>query len=424
MRSSISLGRIGGVPVGLNLSVLVIVVILVVGLAFGRFPIAFPGLPIAAYVLAALVSAVLFLASLLAHELAHAIVARRHGVEVTGITLWLLGGVAQLRGEPPSPGADLKIAGVGPLTSVVLGGFFALVTWGVSAVGGPALVGGMFGYLAVVNVLLAVFNLIPAAPLDGGRVLRAFLWARWGDRLRAAVAAARAGRVFGYTLIILGFLNLVSGLGFQGLWLALIGLFLVNAASAEEQQTQIDAALHGIKVAEVMSRHPITAQPDETVAGLIDRLVLRHHLSTYPLVDDDGRFAGLVTLGRIRAVDPARREATPLREIACPPPDVPSARPDDLLTELLQRMSGSTDGRAVVLDDGRIVGLVTPSDISRTIQTVDLRAREPYRTPRGADLAPHPPGGPSAGGSLPGDPTSGGPSSGGTVRSTDRRDAA
>ncbi|WP_182873814.1 site-2 protease family protein [Microbispora sp. H10670] len=419
MRSSISLGRIGGVPVGLNVSVLVIVVILVVGLAFGRFPIAFPGLPTAAYVLAALVSAVLFLASLLAHELAHAIVARRHDVEVTGITLWLLGGVAQLRGEPRSPGADLRIAGVGPLTSVVLGGLFALVTWGVSAVGGPALVSGMFGYLAAVNVLLAVFNLIPAAPLDGGRVLRAFLWARWGDRLRAAVAAARAGRVFGYTLIVLGFLNLVSGLGFQGLWLALIGLFLVNAASAEEQQTQIDAALHGIKVAEVMSRHPITAHPGETVAGLIDRLVLRHHLSTYPLVDDDGRFAGLVTLGRVRAVDPARREVTPLREIACPPPDVPSARPDDLLTELLQRMSGSADGRAVVLDDGRIVGLVTPSDISRTIQTVDLRAREPYRTPRGADLAPHAPGGPPAGG-----PTSGGPSSSGTIRSAGRRDAA
>ncbi|WP_182909033.1 site-2 protease family protein [Microbispora sp. H13382] len=420
MRSSISLGRVGGVPVGLNISVLVIVVILVVGLAFGRFPIAFPGLPVAAYVLAALVSALLFMASLLAHELAHAFVARRHGVEVSGITLWLLGGVAELRGEPRSPGADLKIAGVGPLTSVVLAGVFALLSWALSVVGAPPLVSGMFGYLAAVNVLLAVFNLVPAAPLDGGRVLRAFLWARWGDRMRAAVAAARAGRVFGYALIALGFLNLVSGLGLQGFWLALIGLFLVNAATAEEQQTQIDAALHGITVGEVMSRDPVVAHPDETVAGLVDRLVLRHHLSTYPLVDDEGRFTGLVTLGRVRRVPPDDRATTRLRDIACPPADVPSARPGDQLTELLQRMSGSTDGRAVVLgDDGRLVGLVTPTDISRTIQTVDLRAREPYRTPRGADLAPPSPGGPTPRGPAPR-----GPAPGGAAPPAGRRDAA
>ncbi|MEV4458611.1 site-2 protease family protein [Microbispora sp. NPDC049633] len=425
MRSSISLGRVGGVPVGLNISVLVIVVILVVGLAFGRFPIAFPGLPVAAYVLAALVSALLFLASLLAHELAHAFVARRHGVEVSGITLWLLGGVAELRGEPRSPGADLKIAGVGPLTSVVLAGVFALLSWAVSAVGAPPLVSGMFGYLAAVNVLLAVFNLVPAAPLDGGRVLRAFLWARWGDRMRAAVAAARAGRVFGYALIALGFLNLVSGLGLQGFWLALIGLFLVNAATAEEQQTQIDAALHGITVGEVMSRDPVVAHPDETVAGLIDRLVLRHHLSTYPLVDDEGRFTGLVTLGRVRRVPPDDRATTRLRDIACPPADVPAAHPGDQLTELLQRMSGSTDGRAVVLgDDGRLVGLVTPTDISRTIQTVDLRAREPYRTPRGADLAPPSPGGPAPRGPAPGSPAPGSPAPGGAPPPAGRRDAA
>ncbi|MEN3540928.1 site-2 protease family protein [Microbispora sp. ZYX-F-249] len=430
MRSSISLGRVGGVPVGLNISVLVIVVILVVGLAFGRFPIAFPGLPAAAYVLAALVSALLFLASLLAHELAHAFVARRHGVEVSGITLWLLGGVAELRGEPRSPGADLKIAGVGPLTSVVLAGVFALLSWAVSAVGAPPLVSGMFGYLAAVNVLLAVFNLVPAAPLDGGRVLRAFLWARWGDRMRAAVAAARAGRVFGYALIALGFLNLVSGLGLQGFWLALIGLFLVNAATAEEQQTQIDAALHGITVGEVMSHDPVVAHPDETVAGLVDRLVLRHHLSTYPLVDDEGRFTGLVTLGRVRRVPPDDRAVTRLRDIACRPADVPAAHPGDQLTELLQRMSGSTDGRAVVLgDDGRLVGLVTPTDISRTIQTVDLRSREPYRTPRGADLAPPSPEspaprGPAPRGPAPRGPAPGSPAPGGAAPPAGRRDAA
>ncbi|MFI7453160.1 site-2 protease family protein [Nonomuraea sp. NPDC049714] len=387
MRSSISLGRIGGVSVGLNISVLFIVVILVFGLAFGRFPAVYPGLSPVAYVLAGLASAVLFLASLLAHELAHALTARRHGIEVSQITLWLLGGVAELRGEPRSPGADLKIAVVGPLTSLAAGVVFGGLAL-LSAAVGPPLVAGMFGYLAGVNVLLAVFNLIPAAPLDGGRVLRAALWARWGDRARAAIASARAGRVFGYVLIALGFMQVVSGLGFEGLWLALIGLFLVNAASAEEQQSRIGTALYGVRVADAMTARPIVADPDETVDELIDRVVMRERLSTYPLVDAGGGFAGLVTLNRIREVAPARRASLRLRDIACPPDQVPRARPEEALTELLTRMSGSADGRAVVLDsDGRLVGLLTPTDISRMIQTAELHGGNPALRTRGADLA-------------------------------------
>ncbi|MBP2703030.1 site-2 protease family protein [Microbispora sp. RL4-1S] len=386
MRSSISLGRVGGVAVGINISVLVIVAILVFGLAFGRFPIDVPGLPAWAYVLAGVVSAVLFLACLLAHELAHAIVARRRGVEVSGIVLWLLGGVAELRGEPRSPRDDLAIAGVGPLTSVALGAVSALVAWLLSMTGGVPLLVSIFTYLAWVNVLLAVFNLVPAAPLDGGRVLRAILWSVWGDRVRAAVAAARAGRMFGYVLVALGFLQLVSGLGIQGVWLVLIGWFLVNAATAEEQQTRVGATLHGIRVADVMSREPVVAHPEETVAAIVDRLVLRHRLSTYPLVDADGRLSGLVTLNRLRDVPPPDRPLTRLGEIACPPRDVPTARPDEPLTDLLPRMSGCADGRAVVVDaDGRLVGLVTPSDITRVLQTADLRTGDPYRT-GGADL--------------------------------------
>src|SRR5690606_15728156 len=168
----------------------------------------------------------------------------------------------------------------------------------------------MFVYLGIVNVLLAVFNLIPAAPLDGGRVLRAVLWARWNDRDRAAVAAARAGRMFGFGLIVLGFLQILVGPGFQGLWLALIGWFVVNAASAEEQQARLGTTLLGVRVADIMSGRPVTAAPGETVSGLIDRLVMRHRLSTYPLVDEGGEFRGLVTLNRIRRVPPDERPLT------------------------------------------------------------------------------------------------------------------
>ncbi|MGI5270203.1 site-2 protease family protein [Nonomuraea sp. CA-218870] len=389
MRSTIPLGRIYGIQVGMNISVLVIVAILVFGLAFGRFPLAFPDLPVAAYLAAGVVAALLFMASLLAHEVAHALMARRHGIEVARITLWLLGGLAELRGEPRSPRADLQIAVVGPLTSVAAGLVFGAVAALVQVFGGPPLVVGLFVYLAAVNVLLAVFNLIPAAPLDGGRVLRAALWWRWGDRGRAAVAAARAGRVFGYALIAIGFTQIVFGAGFNGLWLALIGLFLVNAASAEEQQARLGSALRGVRVSDVMSADPVVSRPDETVAGLIEEVVLSRRLSTYPLVDRDGGFAGLVTLNRVRQVPPRARAATRLAEIACPPGEVPAATPEEPLMDLLPRMAGCADGRAVVLDPGgRLVGLLTPTDVSRVIQTAGLHSvADPYHAPGGADLA-------------------------------------
>ncbi|MGP4023115.1 site-2 protease family protein [Actinomadura sp. 3N407] len=377
MRESIRLGTIAGIRVGLNVSVLVIVAILVFGLAFGRFPEVYPGHEVWAYLLAGTISAVLLLASLLAHELAHAVVARRNGIEVTGITLWLLGGVAQLQGEPRTAGADLRIAVIGPVTSLVVGAVFAAAATLAAAAAGPDLLVATLAYLAGINAILAVFNMIPAAPLDGGRVLRAFLWWRRGDRTAAAVTAARAGRVFGLALIAVGFVQFVLGAGFGGLWLALIGFFLVTAASAEEQQTRVNAALRDVRVGDVMTTDPFVADATTPVQDLVDNVVLTHRYSTYPLAED-GRFAGLVTLNRVRGTTPDQRRTLSLADIACPPDEVPTAHPHDSLPDLLPRMAGCTDGRAVVLnDEGDVVGLITPSDISRALQTSELRASPP-----------------------------------------------
>ncbi|TDC83201.1 site-2 protease family protein [Actinomadura sp. 7K507] len=373
MRESIRLGHIAGIRVGLNLSVLVIVAILVFGLSFGRFPEVYPDYGTWAYLLAGIVSAVMLLASLLAHELAHAVIARRNGLEVSGITLWLLGGVAQLGGEPRTAGADLRIAIVGPATSLVVGAIFAAAALLAEAAAGSGLLAGTLAYLAGINVILAVFNMIPAAPLDGGRVLRAFLWWRRGDRTGAAVTAARAGRLFGLTLIALGFVQFVFGAGFGGLWLALIGFFLVTAAGAEEQQTRVHAALRDVRVADVMTPDPFLADAATRVQDLVDNVVLTHRYSTYPLVED-GRLAGLVTLNRVRATPPDQRRTLRLADIACPPAEVPTAHPSDPLPDLLPRMAGCTDGRAVVVDDdGRVIGLLTPTDITRALQTSELR---------------------------------------------------
>jgi Zn-dependent protease len=387
MKQTIRLGRVAGIRVGLNGGALVIVVLLAAGLAFGQLPRLDPGRGAVVYVLAGVVAAVLFLASILVHELAHALVARLKGVEVDAITLWLLGGVAELRSEPRSPGAEFAVAVVGPLSSGVLGGVFGVAAFGLYAAGADTLTVGVASYLAYTNVVLAVFNLVPAAPLDGGRVLRAAVWRWTGDQVRAAVVAARAGRIFGLVLIVAGLgqaLLLRAGLG--GLWWVLLGWFLVQAAAAEEERAKLGRQLHGVRVADVMTPQPVTAEPDIPVARFIDEVALRHRHSTYPLVDDDGRLTGLVTLNRIRAVPPDLRPVRRLADIACPPDEVPVARPDEPLTDLLPRMSGCADGRAIVVDAaGRVVGLVSPRDISSAMAVANLRASQPYPL-LGADL--------------------------------------
>jgi Zn-dependent protease len=380
------LGRIAGIRVGVNLSVVVIVLIIAAGLALGRLPLVLPGRSGAAYAVAGLLAAAAFLASLLAHELAHAVTARRNGVEVEGITLWLLGGVARLKGEAPSPGADFRIAGVGPLTSFVLGGVFAVLAGLARAAGADGLLVAVLDYLAVINVVLAVFNLLPAAPLDGGRLLRAYLWKRRGDPSSAAVTAARAGRVFGFVLIALGFVQLVSGAGLGGLWLVLIGLFVVSAATAEEQQAQVTGRLGDLRVGEVMSGPAVTADPGTTVDRFLHDVVLVQRYSTYPLVDASGAFAGLVTLNRLRGVPADVRTTTLLSDIACSPEDATVTRPDEPLVSLLPRLAGCSDGRAVVMEGRQVAGVVSPSDVARTLQLAELRAPDPYPGVSGADV--------------------------------------
>lgn len=367
MRESIRLGHFAGIRVGLNVSVLVIVLILVVGLSFGRFPQAYPDYATWAYIVAGVASAILLLASLLAHELAHAVVAQRNGIDVEGITLWLLGGVARLRGEAENPGMDFRIAAVGPVISLVLGVGFGVLAWATGGLrmGDVTLAAGVLTYLAAVNVLLALFNLIPAAPLDGGRILRSVLWAWRGDRIAAQIWAARAGRVFGFLLIGLGILQLVT-VG-RGVWWILIGLFVVTMASSEEQQARLGGVLGGLRVGDVMTPAPDTADGDQSVEQFLHEVALVRRHSAFPLLGPTGEIEGLVTLNRIRALPWDRRGVTRLREIACPPEEIPFGRPDEPLADLLPRLGGCTDGRALIVEDGRLVGIVSPSDVSRAV---------------------------------------------------------
>ena len=373
MEESFRLGRVAGIRVGVNWSVLLIVWLLAWSLATVVLPQRAPGHQPSAYWLAAVATALLFFASLLAHELGHAVLARRAGLGVEGIILWLFGGVANLHGEARNPRAELRIAAVGPLISLAVAAVAALLAAAVSAAGGPALLGAVFAWLARINLGLAVFNLIPAAPLDGGRVLRALLWRRSGDRLRATVAAARAGRLFGYLLIGVGVLEFAVRANLGGLWFIFLGWFLLSAARAEEHGARLREALAGLRVRDVMTPDPVVAPGWLTVDAFLERYVLGHRCSAFPVSGAGGELEGLVTLARLKSVPAAERAATRVAAVACPLAEVATATPDEPVADLPGRLSGCSDGRVLVVDGGRLVGIVSPSDLTRVLEVVSLR---------------------------------------------------
>jgi Zn-dependent protease/CBS domain-containing protein len=376
-----SMGRVAGVPVRVHWSVLLIFALVATSLSAGQFPEKYPDEPAWAYGLAGVSAAVVFFLGLLAHEVSHAAVARHYGIEVTDITLWLLGGVAQLRGRASSPGVELRVAGVGPLVSLLLGAGFALLAVTTVSLGVEGLAVGTLAWLAAINLLLAVFNLLPASPLDGGRVLHAVLWSRSGDPAWATTVASRAGQVLGALLVALGVWEYLALGAVEALWLGLVGWFLMSMAGVEEQSSRLASTLDGIRVQDVMTPDPDVAPAGLTVAEFVDHyLFLRHH-STFPVVDG-GRLVGLVTLRRVKLVPPTERTAVTLRDVAAPLDQVTTTGPGEPLAAVVERMNATRDRRALVLEEGELVGVVSPADVSRAVEQALVRRAGVARPPR------------------------------------------
>jgi Zn-dependent protease/CBS domain-containing protein len=362
--SSIPLGRILGIRIGIHWSWLVVFALIAWTLASGIFPSTNPGLSHASYVWMAIVAAILFFVSLLLHELGHAVQARRDGMEIDGITLWLFGGVARFKGMFPSAGAEFRIAIAGPLVSLALGLLFALGAWAIST---RESIDGVAAWLGYINLTLLVFNMLPALPLDGGRVLRSILWAVRGSFRWATRVAASIGRGFAYLFIGAGvFLFIFQG-SFSGAWLAFIGWFLLQAATAEDRYLLVHDALGDLRVADVMVRDPVVVGPHMSIGRFMDQVAWRRRYTTYPVVED-GRPVGLLAFRCVAAVPRAEWDARLVGECMIPRERVPFLGATDSAVDAFAALTDSEAHRGFVVDGDRLVGFLSITDLTRALE--------------------------------------------------------
>jgi Zn-dependent protease/CBS domain-containing protein len=364
MTASFRLGRIFGIEVGANWTWLIVFALVLWSLATAVFPSQDKGLSHAAYWAMAAVAAVSFFASILLHELGHALVARREGVRIEGITLWLFGGVARLRGRMPSARAEFRIAIGGPLVSVAIATVLLLVA-GLAPL--PNAVDGTVLWVGYMNAVVLVFNLIPALPLDGGRILHSGLWAWRDDLVWATGVGAAIGRGFGILMIGAGIASFVFGVAAGGLWLAFVGWFLNMAAQAEAQQVIARERLRGLRVHDLMVDQPVTVAPDLTIGEVIDEVARQHRHSIYPVVED-GRPVGLLPFRCLAETPRSEWDERRVRDCMLPREQVPTVPEGEPAAEALQELAQSEIGRALVVDDGRLAGLLSLTDLARAAQ--------------------------------------------------------
>ena len=364
MHASVSLGRIAGIDIGINWSWLVIFALITWSLAAAIFPESNPGLSDGAYIAMAAVAAVLFFVSLLLHELGHAVVARREGMEIDGIVLWLFGGVARFKGLFPSAAAELKIALAGPAVSLVIG-VFLIALAGLVAL--PAEVDGVVPWLGGINIVLLIFNMLPALPLDGGRVLRAIAWRSTGDFTKATLFAGGLGRLIGQLMIAGGIVLLLFAGAAGGLWLALIGLFLMSAAASEAQLATVAAALRQMRVDDAMAGSPIVASADSTLQTFLAGTFSGSRHAAYPALDGE-RVIGLLGFKDMMAIPTEQWPHTRVADVARSVDDVIVLAPGDDLGDAAMRLAGDDLGRALVLRDDELAGLLSMTDVSRLIE--------------------------------------------------------
>jgi Zn-dependent protease/predicted transcriptional regulator len=369
-RGGIPIGRAFGISLRLHYSWFLIFVLVTWALAAAYFPIYYPNWSLTLKIAAGVITSFLFFASVLVHELMHSIVAVREGIKIQAITLFFLGGVSQMSGEPKTAGDEFRMAAAGPFSSLILGGVFLGIFYALSGVDSLAVqfVAAISKYLGIINILLGVFNLIPGFPLDGGRVLRSLIWWRSRNLQRATKIASNIGRIIGFLFIFGGIWLAFIGNFFNGLWLVLIGWFLETAASGSYRQVMLQDMLKGHKASEVMSQDCVVVPPDITVERLVNEHILSSGRRCFPVVSG-GHTEGLVTLSNVRSIPRDAWKTTLVREAMTPLNQVKSVSPNEDLANILQILSENDINQVPVVWENKVVGIVARDNLINFINT-------------------------------------------------------
>jgi Zn-dependent protease/CBS domain-containing protein len=356
MPGTVRIGSIAGIDIDIHASWLIILALLTVSLATGWLPEASPGQSTTAYWVVGFIASLLLFVSVLLHELAHSLVARQRGLPVHTITLFIFGGVSNIEQEPKNPGVEFQMAVVGPLTSLIIGvaGFLIVGLF----LGTGTLLAGVLFYLGFTNIVLAIFNLLPGFPLDGGRVLRSIVWKITGNMRKATRVAAITGQILAYLFIFLGIWVFFSESLLDGIWLGFTGWFLLNAAQAAHAQASLESVLRGAPVSSVMNPSPTTVPANISLRQVVDSYFLPTALRAAPVVQVE-QLVGLITLGDIWRIPREQWEHVPVSQVMVPLNRLHVVSPQQLVSDLLPLIAGHDVNQVPVVDSGRLVGIVT-----------------------------------------------------------------
>jgi Zn-dependent protease/predicted transcriptional regulator len=358
-----NLGKIFGIQVRLHYSWFIIFTLITWTLAASYFSAIYPAWSLTTKIAAGIITSLLFFASALAHELAHSLVGRANGVPIKSITLFIFGGVAQMTKEVTKASAELKMAAAGPACSLLIGGFFGLI-WLLTK-GAVHPIAEIASWLAIINVALAAFNMIPGFPLDGGRILRSLLWRFSGNYKRSTRIATWLGQGVAYAFILGGILMMfLLNEWLSGLWLAFIGWFLQSTASISYRQTEQREALRELTASQVMASNFTIVPPNITVNQLVWKYVLPTGHNLF-LVTDEDRFKGILTLNNIKTVPQSSQDITPVEKIMVPANQLKVASPDQDALSVMEQMDENDVNQMPVVNEGKVIGLITRDNLTR-----------------------------------------------------------
>jgi len=361
MKHNLKILKILDFQISVNYSWFVVFGLLTWNLAEGYFPFKYPGLPTMTYWISGAIAALMLFLSVLLHELTHSLVAKRNGMGIKGITLFFFGGVAQLVGEPQDPGTEFKVAIAGPACSVTLGILFLALSLPVRIIWGEGIILGLFYYLLTINFALAVFNLIPGFPLDGGRILRAYLWNRKKDLSRSTYIASIVGKTFAISLILMGIYLTLTG-NIVGLWWIFIGVFLRQAAETSYHQVLLRENLAGLLVRDLMTSDVITIEPSMTIEEAVSEYFFRYHYRSFPVTHDQ-ELLGILSLREIKVIPREEWSRKSVEEVMTRISAEMVLHPDTQAVEALRRMIIEERGRLPVTVGNTLVGILTRRDI-------------------------------------------------------------